>query len=123
MLLTLAELSSSKYLCSPVNQICPLDSDISSVILPALNQVRGAFNIQTSGQFNCSAFQKLNSNKAIKGKFFCSGNQEKPGTADPSSTSSGGKTSKTGAAIHFEVSLPRILCGSSVIASFLQFFL
>lgn len=99
-----------------------IDSNIFRVSLPALTQVRGAFNIQTSGQFNCSAFQKLSSSKAIKGKYVCTGNQQKPGTADPSTTS-GGKSGKTGAAIHFEVSMPRILYGSSVIAIFLQFFL
>lgn len=107
---------------SPVNWISPPNSDFSRVDLPALTQVRGAFNIQTSGQFDCSAFQKLNNNKAIKGKYFCSGNQSKPGTADPSTTT-GGKASKTGAAIHFEANMPIILGGSSVVATFLQLFL
>lgn len=117
---TSAAILLSKYSCSPANQISPRDSNISRVALPALTQVRGAFKIETSGQFNCSAFQKLSSSKAIRGKFDCKGNQQKLGTADPSSSNSGGKT---GAAIHFEVSIPRILCGSSVIATFLQFFL
>lgn len=122
MLLTLAEILLSKYSCSPANQISPLDSNISRAELPALTQVRGAFTIRTSGQFNCSAFQKLSS-KAIKGKFTCSGDTQTRGNADPSSTNSGGKSGKTGAAIHFEVSMPRILCVSSVIATFLQLFL
>ncbi len=119
--MTLAEVLLSKYSCSPENQISPLDSNISRVTLPLLSQVRGAVTVQTSGQYNCSAFQKLSSSKAIKGKYVCTG--KSGGTSDSSSTNSGGKSGKTGAAIHFQVSMPRILCGSSVIATFLQFFL
>lgn len=119
-MLNSAEVSPSKYLCSLVNSISPPDSDISRVALPALTQVRGAFNLTSSGQFDCSAFQKLSSNKAIKGKFYCPSSQSK---SNPSSTTSGDKASKTGAAIHFEANMPIILSASSVLATFLQFFL
>lgn len=103
---------------SPVDLISPLDSDISRVDLPALTQVRGAFNLTSSGPLDCSAFAKLNSNKAIKGKYQCTSN-----LPNPSATTTGGKASKTGSAIHFEANMPIILSASSVVATFLQFFL
>lgn len=101
-------------------------SNIFRVALPALTQVKGAFNLQTSGDFDCSAFDKIHDGKAvIRGKYTCSGSQSHPGTADSSttSTSSGSSPSKTGAAAHFELNAPIIMGGSSLVAGLLQFFL
>lgn len=96
-----------------------------SVELPALTQVQGAFNMQTSGKFDCSAFDKLNQNKVIRGSYTCSGSETKPGTAGskPSGTSSGSSPSGTGAAGQFQVDLPAVLGATSVMAGLLQFIL
>jgi len=74
-----------------------------SVSAPALNEVDGAFNIQSSAQLGgCDAFQKLKSGSQIRGKFFCNGTVAKPSGvgSNPSVTGSGGssKSTNTGAA-------------------------
>lgn len=79
-----------------------------SVTLPSISDIRGAFNLQSSGDItsDCSTFSALHSsNGVIKGKFTCAGEQSKPsgqgssvtGTATGSSSSST-STSKSGAA-------------------------
>lgn len=101
-------------------------SDTLRVDLPALTQVKGAFNLQTSGQFDCSDFDKIHDSKAvIRGKYTCSGSKSDPGTADSTSTStsSGSSPSKTAAAAHFQLNAPIIMGGSSFVAGLLQFFL
>lgn len=71
-----------------------------SVELPKLADVRGAFNLQSSGDLNntCSNFKSLaGSNNVIKGTFTCSGAVEDP-SSDPSSasaTTSGTSSSST----------------------------
>ena len=100
-------------------------SDFIRVDLPALTQVQGAFNIQTSGTFDCSAFDTLHKNKAIRGNYHCQGSATKPGPdgSSPSSSNTGGKSSKTGAAVHFEANIPMLISGSSLIAGLLHFLL
>lgn len=94
------------------------------VTLPALTQVKGAFNMQTSGDFDCSNFDKIHQSKAvIRGAYTCKGSKSDPGSADSTSTSTGSSTSKTAAAAHFELSTPIIMGGSSLVAGLLQFFL
>lgn len=93
--------------------------------LPGLTQVQGAFNIQTSEEFDCAKFDEARDNKVIKGEYVCQGSQTKPGTAGtkPSSTSGGSGSSKTGAAAPMDLNLPFVLGGSSLVAGILQLFL
>ena len=94
------------------------------VDLPALTQVKGAFNLQTSGDFDCSKFDKIYQSKAvIRGKYTCQGSKSDPNSADSTSTSTGLSASKTAAAAHFELNTPIIMGGSSLVVGLLQFFL
>lgn len=97
----------------------------SSVELPALTQVQGAFNMQTSGKFDCSAFDKLDQNKVIKGEYTCRGSETKPGTVGTkgSGTSSGSAASGTSSAGQFQANLPAVIGGTSVMAGLLQLIL
>ena len=52
-----------------------------SVELPALTEVYGGFNLQSSGNFSCSAFDKDHSNGVIRGTYTCKGDLQNPGTA------------------------------------------
>lgn len=98
-------------------------ADRSRVDLPALSQVQGAFNLQTSGEFNCSQFNDANKNHVIKGEYNCAGSQTKPGTAGtkPSSTGSGAKG--TNAASPLDLQLSLVMGSSSLVATILQLFL
>jgi hypothetical protein len=67
--------------------------------LPALSDVRGGFNLQSSGTIDCDGFNTAHNNGVIKGsKYVCKGNQATPGTAGSTSTSTGSSPKKTGAA-------------------------
>lgn len=71
--------------------------------MPALNEVDGAFNLQSSEQLDdCDAFKSLKSDDKIRGKFQCAGAVAKPSGvgSNPSSTGSGSgsSASSTGAA-------------------------
>ncbi|KAL9596425.1 MAG: hypothetical protein Q9219_005809 [cf. Caloplaca sp. 3 TL-2023] len=96
--------------------------NFTDVELPALTQVQGAFNMQTSGKFDCSAFDKYEDNKVIKGKYTCRGSETKPGGAgsNPSGTSSGSAASGTSSAGQFQANLPAVLGGTSLMAGLLQ---
>jgi hypothetical protein len=95
------------------------------VELPGLTQVQGAFNMQTSEEFDCGKFEEARNNKVIKGDYECQGSQTKPGTAGtkPSSTSGGSGSSKTGAANPMDMNLPFVFGGSSLVAGILQILL
>lgn len=97
----------------------------NSVELPALTQIQGAFNIQTSGQFDCSAFAKDHDNKVIRGKYQCAGSQTKPGTAGSSTsgTSSSSSASASSFAGRYEVNFPAAIGASSLVAGLLRLFL
>lgn len=74
--------------------------NFTSVTFPALENVRGAFNIQSSGDVSssCSTFQPLSGpNNVIKGTFTCAGEQSKPGGqgSTPTGTATGGSSSST----------------------------
>jgi len=73
-----------------------------SVTLPKLADVRGAFNLQSSGDISsaCSTFQPLSGpNNVIKGTYTCAGTESHPGgtgTLSPgTNTGNGGKSSST----------------------------
>lgn len=97
------------------------NGNFSELNLPNLKQVRGAFNLQTSAEFDCAPYDDAKKKKGIiKGKYVCAGAQSKPGGAGtkPSSTSGGSK--ETGAAQAISVNLPVIVGGTSFLAGLLQ---
>ena len=62
--------------------------------LDSLEDVRGAFNIKTSAEFDCDPFKELKSSGVVKGKFECKGED----AAQADSTSTGDDPSSTNAA-------------------------
>ncbi|KAL1296870.1 hypothetical protein AAFC00_004487 [Neodothiora populina] len=81
--------------------------NFTNVTFPALTDVRGAFNLQSSGVLDCKPFDALKKqNGVIKGKYTCAGQQEKPsgqgstptGTSSSASATSSGSSSSSGAA-------------------------
>lgn len=51
--------------------------------LPSLEDVQGGFNLQTTAEFDCSAFDTYHSDKVIKGdSYTCKAKQANPTTAD-----------------------------------------
>ena len=91
----------------------------SSVTLPSLGDVEGAFNLQSTGNIDsdCSYFKSISGNSApIKGKFTCAGSQSHPGGAGSTPTA-GGASSATGAASAFEVSTGAVFGLTGVFAA------
>ncbi|KAL8727381.1 MAG: hypothetical protein Q9166_006053 [cf. Caloplaca sp. 2 TL-2023] len=97
--------------------------NFTDVQLPALTQVQGAFNMQTSARFDCSAFDKLADTKVIRGKYTCLGSQTKPGGQGTASGSSGAAASGTSSAGQFQANLPAVVGGTSLLAGLLQLIL
>ena len=90
----------------------------ASVSLPALSDVRGGFNMQSSSpDFSCSSFDNAHNSQVIKGTYVCAPGQSNPGTAGSSPTSTG--SAKSGAVGRFEISRPMVMGGSVVLAGLL----
>ena len=94
-----------------------------SASLPALKDVRGGMNIQTTQTFSCSTFQGDHSSGVIKGTFVCAGAQQNPGTAGTSPTGTGVSSStatKKAAAGRFEVNTPVVMGSAVIVGGLLQ---
>lgn len=90
------------------------NGNMSKVALPALNDVKGAFNIQSTGdiQETCDTdFKPLKSKSKIQGKYECVGSVEKPGGAGTTPTTTGANSKKTGAAVAVSVKSGSLLAG------------
>jgi len=98
------------------------NGNFSDVALPGLKDVQGAFNIQSTGDLTkqCSHFSSLKDSSVIKGDYVCEGKVSNPGGAGttPTSTATGAKASKTGAAGHVEISSMAVMGVSGLIAAF-----
>jgi hypothetical protein len=82
------------------------NGNFSKIATPVLNDVKGAFNLQSTGDVQevCDKFYKpLKNKEKIRGKFECVGQVEKPGGQGTTPTVTGSKSSKTGAASHLNV--------------------
>jgi len=73
--------------------------NFSKVDLPALKEVRGGFNLQSSGNLDCDSFSKLRGN-VIQGTYTCRSGVSDPQSAGGTATSTDGSkpTKKAGAA-------------------------
>lgn len=74
-----------------------LSGNMSNVTTAKLDDVAGAFNLQSSENITaaCSFYKALKDKKLIRGKYYCIGAVADPGTAGhtPTSSTSGNKTS------------------------------
>lgn len=66
--------------------------------LPALKQVKGALNIQSTGNFSCAPFSKLHNDGVVGGQFKCHNETAHPSTNDGSSGTSGTTTGTSSSA-------------------------
>ena len=85
-----------------------------SVSLPALDDVKGSFNIQSTGdiQGTCdSDFKKLKSSSKIQGPYTCVGKVNNPGGEGTTPTSSADGSKKSGAASADKVQGSVLLAG------------
>jgi hypothetical protein len=73
----------------------------NSVETPSLDSVKGAFNLQSTGNVTeaCAFYKPLKDKKLIEGKYYCEGKLVNPGQQGSKPTSqSNDDSSKTGAA-------------------------
>jgi hypothetical protein len=80
--------------------------NFSEIATPALNDVKGAFNLQSTGdvQKTCDEFYKpLKSKDKIQGKYECKGQVVTPGGQGTKPSTTGGKSTPTGAASTLDV--------------------
>jgi len=101
--------------------------NFTNVTLPALSDVRGGFNLETSATFDCSPFKTDHDNSVIKGTFFCSGSQANPhsgttgGTGTSTATGTAASPTKTGSAGRFEIDRAIVVGLASVVGIVLHF--
>lgn len=97
-----------------INGALDFNGNMTKVDLPALNYVKGAFNIQSTGdiQKTCDdVFKPLESKDKIKGDYKCVGSVEKPGGEGTTPTQTAGNAKKTGAAVAISVENSALLAG------------
>lgn len=70
--------------------------------MPALNDVRGGFNMQTtSTEFSCNPFDDAQNKEVIKGVYSCRSGEKDPGRLGTNQGSDGKNGNKKGAAPGF----------------------
>ncbi|EER26126.1 hypothetical protein D8B26_003540 [Coccidioides posadasii str. Silveira] len=70
-----------------INGALDFAGNFSEVELPKLDEVRGQFNMQSSGDLDCEPWEKMKAN--VRGKFTCRGGVKDPQSRNPSNTGSG----------------------------------
>ncbi|PWY86232.1 GPI-anchored cell wall organization protein Ecm33 [Aspergillus heteromorphus CBS 117.55] len=102
--------------------------DFDSVSLSALTEVKGGFNMQSTGNFSCSAFKTLRENNVIRGTYTCKANTTDPTTKDGSSgtgtststSSTSSSTSSDSASVMNVASMPALGL-AAVLGALLQY--
>ena len=88
------------------------------VDLPSLKEVRGGFNMQSSGTLDCDGFSKLRGN-VIQGTYTCRSGVSDPQSVGGTATSSGSQpTKKAGAGA---VNPPAIMSLMAILGGILHF--
>lgn len=64
-----------------------ISGNFTSAEFPSLEDVQGTFNAQTSGNFSCTEFNKLQNQQVVKGDVFCKGRSDNVQTTPDGSTS------------------------------------
>ncbi|KAK6524311.1 hypothetical protein TWF694_005963 [Orbilia ellipsospora] len=74
---------------SVVHGSIDISGEFDEADFPAIKDVRGGFNLQTTAQFNCTDFDQLQGG-VVKGSYVCSGAVTNPGTEGTDPTTNGG---------------------------------
>jgi len=91
-----------------------MNGNMSKIELPALTEVAGTFNIQSTGdvQGTCDKeFEPLKKNGSIRGDFTCVGSAVNPGSQGTTPTVTGANAKKTNAASPLDVTAGSMLFG------------
>lgn len=81
--------------------------DFDVVELPALEDIRGGFNMQTrSTNFSCDGFNDLRDRDIVKGTYECKANEENPTGLDSNGGGSGNSTKKNAARGALDPAMP-----------------
>ncbi|KAI9664545.1 MAG: hypothetical protein M1821_005991 [Bathelium mastoideum] len=102
-----------------------INGNFTNVTLPALSDVEGAFNLQSTADISsdCSTFQAISGQSApIKGKFTCAGSQTRPGGAGTSPSGTSSSSSATGAASALDISSGAVYGLTGVLAAMMGLF-
>lgn len=86
-----------------------LTGDYTNVSLPALTEVKGGFNAESTGNFSCSAFDSLRSNSVIQGTYNCTQTSDPTtlsGSSGSSSSSSSSSSSTSSGAAVANIAVP-----------------
>ncbi|VEU24438.1 DEKNAAC105499 [Brettanomyces naardenensis] len=106
-----------------------VEGDFDNFTLPALKTVRGAFTVVSTGDFDCSDFEKLSKQGSIQGDFECkagssssssSSTKTSSSSSTGSSSSSSSSSSSKGAAAELEIR-PVSILGTFVALMFALF--
>ena len=65
------------------------------VEMPKLENVKGGFNIQSTGDFDCNDFDKKHKDKVIRGSYTCSAKKSNPKSKNGQSGTTSGTASKS----------------------------
>ncbi|KAI9923953.1 hypothetical protein ASPWEDRAFT_34678 [Aspergillus wentii DTO 134E9] len=96
------------------------------VSLPALKNVKGGFNMKSTGNFECKTFKTLQDDNVIHGKYACKAEDPNPTTKDGSSGSStttsgsASKSSDEGAGVAIGVNVP-VLGAAAIFGYLIQY--
>ncbi|KAI9883603.1 MAG: hypothetical protein M1823_004618 [Watsoniomyces obsoletus] len=108
---------------SQVGGAIDFSGNFTNVTLSSIRDVRGAFNLQTSSQFDCSPYQQLKNSGVVKGRYTCSGSTSRPGSVTSGSggsqTSSGASPSQSAAARHIPVHVGAVLAVCAALSGWL----
>lgn len=91
-----------------------MNGNMSKIELPALTEVAGTFNIQSTGQVQKTCddvFEPLKKNGSIRGSFTCVGEVANPGGEGSTPTITGGQAKKTNGATPLDVTGGSLLFG------------
>ncbi|KAL9042218.1 MAG: hypothetical protein Q9180_000761 [Flavoplaca navasiana] len=108
---------------SVVKGALDFSGNFTEVQLPALTQVQGAFNLQSSARIDCTAFDELSSTNVIRGKYTCLGLRARPGGEGTGSGSNGDGEGEESSASQIFANLPAVVGGTLGLAGFLQMIL
>jgi len=101
-----------------------LSGNFTTPEFPAITDVAGAFNVQSTSQISCSAFDKLKDASQIEGQYACVPATKDPENLSPSGTVSGGTTKPSkskSAAVSY--GLNEAVAGLSVVGGIMQMLL
>jgi len=108
---------------STVGGAVDMTGNFTTPNLPDISDVAGAFNMQSTQDIDCSAFDKLKSGGQIEGQYACIPTTENPTNVSPSGTVSGHPSSSTSKGAATSYGINEAVAGLSVVGGIMQMLL